>query len=249
MYSTIWVLWTKRGFIWVDTWTVTTLEYGLPKTYIYCIKKHLQWPKLWCLVRRVLKRNLRDLCSLKTHLLRKIVQIFWPNSLLCWKRIKNIAGFNRAQRPPVVRKQKQLSCRNSVIVLSAVDFGYHDPQTLCHLTSLCGDFLNKESTAIIQDTWKTLKITQKRLLPALTNKLFEKVQEIEKVNACLKKKLADIFSICRNYRSLNITLVFFYFHFSVQTSIYVNIANYLHFYYVFFPKILHIEYLKTHNFN
>ena len=31
-----------------------------------------------------------------------------------------------------------------------------------------------------------------------------------------------------------------YFHFSVQKSIYVNIANYLHFYYVF---------SKTHNFN
>ena len=35
-----------------------------------------------------------------------------------------------------------------------------------------------------------------------------------------------------------------YFHFSVQKSIYVNIANYLHFYYVI-SKILHIQYLKS----
>jgi len=34
------------------------------------------------------------------------------------------------------------------------------------------------------------------------------------------------------------------FHLSVQKSIYVNIANYLHFYYVI-SKILHIEYLKN----
>jgi hypothetical protein len=36
-------------------------------------------------------------------------------------------------------------------------FGYHDPQTLCQLTFLCGDFLNKESTAIIQDIWRTFE--------------------------------------------------------------------------------------------
>jgi len=64
-----------------------------------------------------------------------------------------------------------------VIVFSAMDLGYHDSQTLCQLTSLCGYFLNKDSTAIIQDTWRTLNITQNKLLPALTNKLFEKVQE------------------------------------------------------------------------
>ena len=38
--------------------------------------------------------------------------------------------------------------------------------------------------------------------------------------------------------------LFFYFHFSVQKYMYVKIANYLHFYYVF-SKILHIEYLKN----
>jgi len=58
-----------------------------------------------------------------------------------------------------------------------MDFGYYDPQTLCQLTYLCVDFLNKESTAIIQDTWRTLNITQNGLLPTLTNILFERVQE------------------------------------------------------------------------
>jgi len=58
-----------------------------------------------------------------------------------------------------------------------MDFGCYDPQTLFQLTYLCGDFLNKESTAIIQDTWRTLTITQNGLLRTLTNKLFERVQE------------------------------------------------------------------------
>jgi len=40
------------------------------------------------------------------------------------------------------------------------------------------------------------------------------------------------------------TAFYSYFHFSVQKSIYVNIANYLHFYYVI-SKTLHIEYLKS----
>jgi len=52
------------------------------------------------------EKELRNQCSLKRLLLRKIVQLFWPNSLLCWKRIKSIAGFNSVSRPLVVRKQK-----------------------------------------------------------------------------------------------------------------------------------------------
>jgi len=35
-----------------------------------------------------------------------------------------------------------------------------------------------------------------------------------------------------------------YFHFSVQKSMFIKRANYLHFYYVF-SKIFHIEYLKN----
>jgi len=33
-------------------------------------------------------------------------------------------------------------------------FGLHDPQTLCNLTSFCGDFLKKESTAATQEDLK-----------------------------------------------------------------------------------------------
>jgi hypothetical protein len=47
--------------------------------------------------------------------------------------------------------------------------------TLGHLIFLWG-FL-KESTAITEEVWWTLIMKVNRLLPALTNKLFEKFQE------------------------------------------------------------------------
>jgi hypothetical protein len=58
-----------------------------------------------------------------------------------------------------------------------MNFGDHDPQNLYHLTFLCGDFLKKESTTITQEVWRTFNIKVNRLLPALTNKLFEMFQE------------------------------------------------------------------------
>jgi hypothetical protein len=58
-----------------------------------------------------------------------------------------------------------------------VDFGHHDPQTLHHPTPFCEDFSKRQSTAITQEAWGTLKTTLSRLLPAPTNKLFEKLQK------------------------------------------------------------------------
>ena len=75
-------------------------------------------------------------------------------------------------------KVKQLSCWiSSLTALAEVDFGHHDPQTLHHLTSFCENFLKKKSTAITQETWRTENTTLSRLLPELTNKLFEKFQK------------------------------------------------------------------------
>ena len=153
-----------------------------------------------------LEKELRENCSLNRHLLRKIVQIFWPNSLICWTRIKSIVGFNSERRPPIVRKQKQLSCRNSVIVLSAVDFGCHDPQTLCQLTSLCGDFLNRaycNSPRHLEDLENN---TEQAVAGTDQHTLREGAKNCEK-GKCLSYKVVDIFSICRNYRLLNIFLV------------------------------------------
>jgi hypothetical protein len=58
-------------------------------------------------------------------------------------------------------------------------FGLHDPQTLCHLTSFCGDFLKKRSTTTTQEAWRTLNITMNRLFLALT-KLVRKLQKTVK---------------------------------------------------------------------
>jgi len=41
--------------------------------------------------------------------------------------------------------------------------GHHDCQTLTYLTSMYGDFLKKESTAITKETWRTVNITQSTL--------------------------------------------------------------------------------------
>jgi hypothetical protein len=61
-----------------------------------------------------------------------------------------------------------------IIFVGFVVFGHHDLQTLFHLISLCWDFLKKESTAITQEACKTLNLTLKSLLLALT-KTFLKI--------------------------------------------------------------------------
>jgi len=55
---------------------------------------------------------------------------------------------------------------------------------------------------------------------------------------------SPLFSLQNAVCFIILTYLVPYFHFSVQEFIYVNIANYLHFYYVI-SKILHIEYLKS----
>jgi hypothetical protein len=76
----------------------------------------------------------------------------------------------------ILWKEQELSCWiYSLTALSDVVFGHHDPQTLHHLTFFCGDFLKKESTAITQEKWRTLNTTLSKLLPELTDRLFEKL--------------------------------------------------------------------------
>jgi hypothetical protein len=58
-----------------------------------------------------------------------------------------------------------------------VAFGHHDHQTLRHLLSFRGHFLKKKFTAITQGAWGTLNLALNTLLPTMTSKLFEKLQE------------------------------------------------------------------------
>jgi hypothetical protein len=133
----------------------------------------------------------------------------YPNiltPLLYWRRINVIAGFSKVGRPPILRKQQQLSCRtSSVVALLSVALGHCDPQTLHHLTSVCRDFFKTEPTATTWEAWRTLNVTLNRLLPILTKKLFEELQKtLWNVWLLIFKKVGDIFSICCNY-SLFIT--------------------------------------------
>lgn len=61
-------------------------------------------------------------------------------------------------------------------------------------------FLNKESTAIIQESWRTLNTTMNWLLLALTNKLSKKLQKaVSKEQMLVFTKGRGIFSICCSY--------------------------------------------------
>jgi len=64
-----------------------------------------------------------------------------------------------------------------VIALLSVAFVHYDPQTFRYLTSVCGDFLQKEPTATTQEAWNILSFILNHCWPALTNKLFEKLQK------------------------------------------------------------------------
>jgi len=51
-----------------------------------------------------------------------------------------------------------------------------------------GDFVKKDPAAITQKAWRNLNITEKKLLKALTHKIFKKLQDTVKgVNACVKE--------------------------------------------------------------
>jgi hypothetical protein len=101
--------------------------------------------------------------------------------------MKGIAGFSK-MGPHILRKQ--LFCTtSSVIALSAVAFGHHDSQTLRHLTAFCGDFLNKESTAIIQGAWTKFQHSIEHAVAGIDQQTLRKVAKnnVKKVNACFQE--------------------------------------------------------------
>jgi len=113
---------------------VKTTEYGVLKAHKHCTKILRICQRLVFGVQD-LEDELRDQCSLKRQLLRKIIKII--NSLLC----RNIAGFKKMGRLPILRTERlSYTYKPSVIALRGVRFWHHHPQTSCHLTSFCGNF-------------------------------------------------------------------------------------------------------------
>jgi hypothetical protein len=99
-----------------------------------------------------LEIDLKHSCSLKKQLLRIVSKFFGSHSSLqCSKRINGIVGFSKTGPPPMLPKQQPSYRIYFVVALSDMGFGQYDSQTLCQMTSVCGDFLNKEFTAINQD--------------------------------------------------------------------------------------------------
>ena len=122
------------------------------KIHVHCLETHSI--RLRLVYDALCREDGRDNCC------ERLSRFFYSVSSLCWKSINGIAGFSKLGRPPIPRKQQQLSCRAfSVIVLFVMAFGPHDPQTVRHLTSFCVDFLRIESTAITQETWRTVNLT------------------------------------------------------------------------------------------
>jgi hypothetical protein len=100
-------------------------------------------------------------------LLTQLAALLEENKQNCW--FQHDAAATHSAKP-------QLTCRTSpVITLSGVPCGHNHPQTLCHLTSFCENFLKKQSTATKQIAQITLNITLNGLLVAITKKLFEKL--------------------------------------------------------------------------
>jgi hypothetical protein len=87
------------------------------------------------------------------------------------------------------------------MALSDVGFGYHDSEPLCQLTSLCGDFIKKEFTAITQDAWRTSALHWTGLCSHWRS-LREVARKLRRARVLVFKNVGNIFSICCNYTFL-----------------------------------------------
>lgn len=156
---------------------------------MYCIKILCIFQR-WEFGVKYFENKLWYHCSLTTQLLQEITHISWPNSLLCWRRFNKIAGFCKMGQMLTQWKQRKLSCKASLVIASSgMYFGNHSPQIIHHPTSFSEDFLKEESTAINPEAWKTLNTTLNRLLPSLTNKLFQyRLQKDRGKGECLSSK-------------------------------------------------------------
>lgn len=128
---------TKHGSMWVHTLLLKTVECGVLKTHHICCIKTLCSRQRLVFGGHCLKNELRDHCFLKWQLLQKIIQIFWRSSLPCRIQQDGVTAHS------VTTAVGFFSITSSVIILSGMDFGYQNSQTLCHLTFSVGIYERK----------------------------------------------------------------------------------------------------------
>jgi len=77
----------------------------------------------------------------------------------------------------------------SVIAIRGLRFWHHHPQTACHLTSFCGNFLKKESTAISQKSWKILKDNTEQFVAGTGQQILRNLagNTVKMANVCLQE--------------------------------------------------------------
>jgi len=125
------------------------------------------------------------------ELLLTIIKTFWLNYFPCWKRNYIVSGF---------RKRKEASLHDSFCGgIVGRGLRLHDPQT--HVARLISVGISWNNFAVkIQEFWKTLNVILNRLLPAVSNKLFEYFQDnLWNGWMFLLKKVENTFSIPCNY--------------------------------------------------
>lgn len=102
-----------------------------------------------------------------------IIRTFWPNSCLCWRKLKGVDGFSIMWWLPTLQTQL-LYCKSYLgTALLGLTFDHLSLQTSYHPISFYRDLLNKESAAwITYEVWRKQNILLNRLVSALTHKFF-----------------------------------------------------------------------------
>jgi len=151
----------------------------------------LEIPLNWPRIAQFIDYELRDHCYLERGLLLIIIETFWLNYFLCWKRNCVVSGF---------RKTKKAFLHDSFCGgIVGRGLRLHDPQT--HVARLISVGISWKKLALkTQVFWKTLTVTLNRLLPAVSKKLFEYFQNnLWNGWMFLLKKVENTFSISCNY--------------------------------------------------
>jgi len=100
----------------------------------------------------------------------------------CWTRINGLAGFGQVEQTAIFLREFS----GDRTVRRGLD--QHDHRTSRHLTASCGGFFKERFCGNNPKIQEELNITEKKLMKALTNKFFKKLQDTTKgVNACVKE--------------------------------------------------------------
>jgi hypothetical protein len=101
-----------------------TVDYGMPKTHMHCMKILFTSQKL-VFGGQCLTEQHWVLCCLNRKLLRKIIQFFFTQLIALLEENERDKWFY-VSGLPMLQKQQEHSCRTSLVtVLSGVVFGHH----------------------------------------------------------------------------------------------------------------------------